>query len=86
MEEIPKPAELAKRGGAWFRSGAVQLHLGVESDFVPAKKAHPGLRCAALDELIKRLEAAGHEVTRGGRFEDGALHAYVNVRSATASS
>ncbi|MGA8606234.1 MAG: hypothetical protein WB616_05030, partial [Candidatus Sulfotelmatobacter sp.] len=41
MKEIPKPPELAKRGGCWFESGGVQLHLGVESDFRPAKKAHP---------------------------------------------
>ena len=39
--EIPKPPELAKRGGAWFQSQNVQLHLGVEADFKPARKAHP---------------------------------------------
>jgi len=35
--ERPKPPELAKRGGAWFESGNVQLHLGVEADFRPAR-------------------------------------------------
>jgi hypothetical protein len=45
---VPKPPELAKRGGCWFESGSVQIHLGVESDFRPAKKAHPG---AALPPL-----------------------------------
>ena len=45
MAEIPKPPELAKRGGCWFESGEVQIHLGVEKDFRPAKKAHPALRC-----------------------------------------
>src|SRR5262249_28027088 len=62
MTEIPKPAELAKRGGCWFASGVVQLHLGVEADFRPAKKAHPALRCPDYDTLILRLRAAGAEL------------------------
>jgi catechol 2,3-dioxygenase-like lactoylglutathione lyase family enzyme len=62
MVEIPKPAELAKRGGCWFASGSVQLHLGVEVDFRPAKKAHPALRCGDYDGLTSRLGAAGVEV------------------------
>jgi catechol 2,3-dioxygenase-like lactoylglutathione lyase family enzyme len=63
MREISKPPELAKRGGCWFESGAVQLHLGVEQDFRPAKKAHPALRCGDYDALISKLRAAGVEVT-----------------------
>src|SRR5215470_12129619 len=65
MTEIAKPAELAKRGGCWFHSGSVQLHLGVEEDFRPAKKAHPALLCANYDKLLSDLCAAGvaaHEV------------------------
>jgi hypothetical protein len=42
MSEIPKPVELAKRGGCWFASNHVQIHLGVEADFRPAKKGAPG--------------------------------------------
>ena len=63
MTEIPKPPELAKRGGCWFESGGVQVHLGVEADFRPAKKAHPGFRCGDYDALVSRLRAAGVEVT-----------------------
>ena len=59
MSEIPKPTELAKRGGCWFQSGDVQIHLGVEADFRPAKKAHPALRCRNYDALIAKLAAAG---------------------------
>ena len=59
MMEIPKPTELAKRGGCWFQSGDVQIHLGVEADFRPAKKAHPALRCRNYDALIAKLAAAG---------------------------
>jgi catechol 2,3-dioxygenase-like lactoylglutathione lyase family enzyme len=77
MDELPKPAELAARGGAWFVSGDVQLHLGVETPFAPARKAHPALRCADLTALLARLEHADHAITFGGTFEDGARHAYV---------
>jgi hypothetical protein len=38
MAEIPKPPELAKRGGCWFESGEVQIHLGVEKDFRPGEE------------------------------------------------
>ena len=62
MVELPKPPELAKRGGCWFESGRVQLHLGVESDFRPAKKAHPALRCADYPALLKKLRDSGIEV------------------------
>jgi catechol 2,3-dioxygenase-like lactoylglutathione lyase family enzyme len=63
MTEIPKPPELAKRGGCWFASASVQLHLGVEAEFRPAKKAHPAFRCADYDAMITRLQAADIEVT-----------------------
>ena len=59
MTEIPKPAELAKRGGCWFQSGAVQIHLGVEADFRPARKAHPAVRCKNYGMLLASLAAAG---------------------------
>ena len=57
--EVPKPPEQAKRGGCWFESGPVSLHLGVEEDFRPARKAHPALRCRDYAALVARLEAAG---------------------------
>jgi catechol 2,3-dioxygenase-like lactoylglutathione lyase family enzyme len=62
MTELPKPAELARRGGCWFSSADVQLHLGVEQDFRPAKKAHPALRCKDYAALVQRLRDAGIEV------------------------
>jgi|ERR1700722_2775753 catechol 2,3-dioxygenase-like lactoylglutathione lyase family enzyme len=61
MIEIAKPPELAKRGGCWFESESVQIHLGVEPDFRPAKKAHPALRCGDYDALTSHLRAAGIE-------------------------
>lgn len=62
MTEIPKPPVLAARGGCWFASGPVQLHLGVEADFRPAKKAHPGLRVTGIADYAARLEKRGAEV------------------------
>lgn len=62
MTEIPKPEELARRGGCWFESGSVQLHLGVETDFRPTEKAHPALRCRDYDSLVAQLRAAGTDV------------------------
>jgi catechol 2,3-dioxygenase-like lactoylglutathione lyase family enzyme len=62
MVEVPKPAELANRGGCWFESGTVQLHLGVEVDFRPARKAHPAFRCRDYDALTSCLRAAGVDV------------------------
>jgi catechol 2,3-dioxygenase-like lactoylglutathione lyase family enzyme len=61
FSEIPKPAELAKRGGAWFQSGQVQLHLGVEADFQPARKAHPAFVVDDLDGSIAAIQRAGYE-------------------------
>ena len=63
MVEIPKPAELAKRGGCWFQSGSVQIHLGVENDFRPAKKAHPALRCHDYKACIEQVQGAGVEIS-----------------------
>lgn len=57
--EVPKPAVLAGRGGCWFESGAVRLHLGVETDFRPALKAHPAFLVDDLSDLIEQLQAAG---------------------------
>jgi catechol 2,3-dioxygenase-like lactoylglutathione lyase family enzyme len=72
MTELAKPDEMAKRGGAWFACGAHQLHVGVETKFVPAKKAHPALLVAdddAVRALADALVARGLEVrwaTDGG--------------------
>jgi len=64
VPEAVKPAELAARGGVWFESASVKLHLGVEADFRPAKKAHPGLLVADLAALLARLSQAGVPVSR----------------------
>ncbi len=62
LTEMQKPPVLAARGGAWFGHGAVQIHLGVEEDFRPAKKAHPAFTTVSGTELRGRLSAAGFPV------------------------
>ncbi len=63
MTEIPKPPALAARGGCWFSAGGVQLHLGIEQDFTPARKAHPGLRVTRIHAYAERLRQHGAPVT-----------------------
>ena len=62
MRELEKPQNLAERGGCWFSNGAVDIHLGVEPDFSPARKAHPAFRVSAIKKLAAELHAAGHSV------------------------
>jgi len=74
---VPKPPLLAARGGRWYALGDVQLHLGVDDDFRPAKKAHPALAVDGLDGLAATLERAG----LAPRWEDdqpGIRHFYVD--------
>ena len=59
IPEVPKRPNLAKRGGCWFERGMVKIHLGIETDFRPARKAHPALLVEDLQALKIRLEAAG---------------------------
>jgi catechol 2,3-dioxygenase-like lactoylglutathione lyase family enzyme len=76
FEELPKPAELASRGGAWFRSGDVQVHLGVERDFRPATKAHPALRTSEYEALLNRLKNNGIEILHESHT-GGQPHCYI---------
>ena len=63
MREIEKPEPLRARGGCWFECGAQQVHIGVEHDFRPAKKAHPAFVATNLDELRHALLARGTKVS-----------------------
>jgi catechol 2,3-dioxygenase-like lactoylglutathione lyase family enzyme len=62
IPEVKKPANLAKRGGCWFERGALKIHLGVEADFKPARKAHPALIVEDLGGLSAALDRAGYPV------------------------
>ena len=64
MTEVAKPAALAGRGGCWFASGSAVLHLGVETPFRPARKAHPAFVVDDLESVAAHLKAAGCECVR----------------------
>jgi len=59
LTELPKPAHLAIRGGVWFEGGTLRVHLGVEADFRPARKAHPALLVQQLEALTQHLQRVG---------------------------
>ena len=63
LREVPKPPALAARGGCWFEGAAIKLHLGVEADFRPARKAHPGLVVDQLDEIVRCCHELGVRIT-----------------------
>lgn len=74
VPEVPKPPGLAKRGGAWFEQASLKIHLGVESDFRPARKAHPAFLVTDLKALVSRLKAHGIDV-----IDDDSLQGYFRV-------
>ena len=77
IPEAHKPPELAKRGGVWFESSNVKVHLGVDPDFRPARKAHPGLLVRNLSSLVKKLQSAGVEVVEAEPLT-GFHHVYIS--------
>ncbi|MBM1173669.1 VOC family protein [Microvirga arabica] len=62
IPEVAKPPHLAARGGSWFESKSVKVHLEVDEAFAPAKKAHPAFVVRSLAALSRRLEGAGYEL------------------------
>ena len=70
LPEVPKPPELLKRGGVWFESEVVKIHLGIDADFRPARKAHPGLLVQDLRTLVTNLREAGFEVAEDTSTND----------------
>ncbi|HSQ39164.1 MAG TPA: VOC family protein, partial [Anaerolineales bacterium] len=58
FDEIPNPPELAERGGIWHQAGDVHLHIGVEADFHPARKAHPAFVVDEIDAVLEKVQLA----------------------------
>jgi len=77
IPEVPKPSHLAARGGCWFESGELKIHLGVEADFRPARKAHPALPVDDLVDLVLRLRDLGFVVRDDAPLE-GFRRVYVD--------
>jgi catechol 2,3-dioxygenase-like lactoylglutathione lyase family enzyme len=64
FKEVDKPAILQGRGGVWFSQAGVEVHLGIEHPFTPAKKAHPAFEVVALEQAVQRLVGMGLEYRR----------------------
>jgi catechol 2,3-dioxygenase-like lactoylglutathione lyase family enzyme len=77
IPEVEKPANLAKRGGCWFERGGLKVHLGVESNFQPARKAHPAFIVENLAALSAKLTEAGYPVVADEPLK-GYTRVYVN--------
>ncbi len=77
IPEKPKPADMAGRGGCWFESDSVKIHLGVERSFRAASKAHPGLLVSDLAQIVDLCRQQGLEVVEGPPL-GGRPRAFVN--------
>ncbi|MGG3677648.1 VOC family protein [Heyndrickxia faecalis] len=73
--EIEKPPELKKRGGCWFQNGKIQIHIGIEEPFLPAKKAHPAFEVRNLESLKERFTHYQMKWTEDGKLP-GAARVY----------
>ena len=62
LAEVAKPPALAERGGCWFSNGSLAVHIGVEGDFRPNKKAHPAFRVQDFQAAAAELVEAGYPV------------------------
>lgn len=63
LREITKPDSLAGRGGLWLSTGTLDIHLGIDQDFHPARKAHVALEVSDLDAVGERLTQHGYAVS-----------------------
>jgi len=73
--EIPertKPAQLQSNGGCWFETDNVRVHLGVESDFRSARKAHPAFQTSDFHNLLEKLKNAGYRIQSADAIDDHA--------------
>ena len=85
IPEATKPADLAGRGGCWFEDGELKIHLGVEKNFVPARKAHPAFLVEDLAGLTSTLRKAGYPISTTCRWR-GTIEFLSTIPSETASS
>ncbi|RFU65602.1 VOC family protein [Peribacillus glennii] len=76
FKELTKPENLQKNGGCWFSGGTMELHIGIEEPFTPAKKAHPAIRVGNLQEFRRHLENNGVK-TRDEQPLPDALRFYI---------
>lgn len=69
IPEASKPSDLSGRGGCWFEDGELKVHLGIEENFVPARKAHPAFLVEDLAALTAALTTAGCPISHNTPLE-----------------
>ncbi|NIK67419.1 MULTISPECIES: VOC family protein [unclassified Paenibacillus] len=78
-KEIAKPQSLIARGGVWFQCGSHQVHIGVQNDFIPARKAHPAFQVQNLCALREYLLQEGIQVIDDhARSDEGVERFYLS--------
>ena len=66
LAEIEKPADVKGRGGAWFRAGDIQLHIGIDPEGSPSSKRHVCFLVPDLDKARAAVRAAGLALEKDG--------------------
>lgn len=77
LQEIEKPVELQKNGGVWFSNNQVHIHVGIEENFVPAKKAHPAFEVVDIESFASHIRQKGISIQMDDKLP-GAKRFYVN--------
>lgn len=77
LVELPKPAQLAKRGGAWFEAGSVKVHLGIEPSFTPSAKAHVAIVVDDVEAMLAHCRVKGARVVEDDAPLEGWKRGYV---------
>jgi catechol 2,3-dioxygenase-like lactoylglutathione lyase family enzyme len=79
FEEIPKPSNLLKNGGAWFRNRTTELHLAVEdaASTNHLSKRHVCFLVVNLQEAEDYLRTAGCEIISDQQPIEGWIRFYI---------
>lgn len=76
FEEIAKPALLQQNGGVWFKSSTIEIHIGIEEAFQPARKAHPAFRVNDITAFKQHIQQQNIKVKEDDRLP-GATRFYM---------
>ena len=79
LEEIPKPEPLRGRGGAWYRHGALEIHVSVEdgANDNAASRRHICYVVADIARAEAAMRAAGVQIIPDNQPVEGWARFYV---------
>jgi catechol 2,3-dioxygenase-like lactoylglutathione lyase family enzyme len=77
LEELERPADIGNRfAGAWYRLGAMELHVFEQSEFQPPAAPigpHIALHTGDFDGLVARLRSRGCAFAFGPARDEGGI-------------